>query len=457
MGIFSIFSKQARQNAKAAADIAAAQSTVSIQPASNRTPEQGIETPRPNAPPPNSTAMKIDAIESEMSSEFVYPTTILNTMLSDTAKNKKIVSAQNDQNAPGTTRKKDSLAADTKVGTIQVAISDTPAVVEEAALLFASSQSEIAEQLLEQAIEGDDLGGATASVWWMLLDLYRIDNKQQQFDDLSVNYAHKFESSPPAWDEQLTLSPHTDLQVQDLAIAAVSFSGKLDANVTKYLERAQKLAVSHPALRLEFTRITSVDAIGCGLLLRTLRKLQKSGIDLILVAPNQLTEAIRSILCIGRRDETAAPWLLLLEILHLLNNEQAFEDVSIDYSITFEVSPPPFIAPKSKVLVALDKNTLNQQSIKSREHFLMPILIEGRVDELLLKIKTYAINHNPTLIDCSRLIRIDFNAAGQLMNGLLPIIEQGRKIELHEVNHLVAALFKVMGLQDVISISTRKN
>ncbi|MEB0164656.1 STAS domain-containing protein, partial [Glaciimonas sp. CA11.2] len=204
-------------------------------------------------------------------------------------------------------------------------------------------------------------------------------------------------------------------------------------------------------------RITSVDAIGCGLLLRTLRKLQKSGIDLILVAPNQLTEAIRSILCIGRRDETAAPWLLLLEILHLLNNEQAFEDVSIDYSITFEVSPPPFIAPKSKVLVALDKNTLNQQSIKSREHFLMPILIEGRVDELLLKIKTYAINHNPTLIDCSRLIRIDFNAAGQLMNGLLPIIEQGRKIELHEVNHLVAALFKVMGLQDVISISTRKN
>ena len=121
MGIFSIFSKQARQNAKAAADIAAAQSTVSIQPASNRTPEQGIETPRPNAPPPNSTAMKIDAIESEMSSEFVYPTTILNTMLSDTAKNKKIVSAQNDQNAPGTTRKKDSLAADTKVGTIQVA------------------------------------------------------------------------------------------------------------------------------------------------------------------------------------------------------------------------------------------------------------------------------------------------------------------------------------------------
>lgn len=457
MGIFSIFSKQARQNAKAAADTAAAQSIVSIQPASDKTPEQGIETSRPNVPPPNSTAMKIDAIESEMSSEFVYPTTILNSILSETAKNKKIVSSRSDANAAGMARKNDSLVSDSRAGTIQVAISDTPAVVEEAALLFASSQSEIAEQLLEQAIEEDDLGGATASVWWMLLDLYRIDNKQQQFDDLSVNFAHKFESSPPAWDEQLTLNPHTDLHVQDSAIAAVSFSGKLDVNITKYLERAQKLAASHPALRLEFTRVTSVDAIGCGLLLRTLRKLQKSGIDLILVAPNQLTQAIRTILCIGRRDETAAPWLLLLEILHLLNNEQAFEDVSIDYSITFEVSPPPFIAPKSKVIVAFDKETMSQQSMKNREHFLMPILIEGRVDELLLQIQTYAINHNPTLIDCSRLIRVDFNAAGQLMNGLLPIIQQGLKIQFHEVNHLVAALFKVMGLQDVISISTRKN
>jgi ABC-type transporter Mla MlaB component len=88
---------------------------------------------------------------------------------------------------------------------------------------------------------------------------------------------------------------------------------------------------------------------------------------------------------------------------------------------------------------------------------MMPVLIEGRLEELLAQIQTHASSYNPTFIDCSRLIRVDFNAAGQLINGLLPLIGQGKKIEFHEVNHLVAALFKVMGLQDVVSIYPRKN
>ena len=470
MGIFSFFGKHARQNDKAVAvtETAADKSATSIQAVGGKTHEQGIEAARRNAPSLNSTAMKIDAIESEMSSEFVYPTTILNTMLSDAAKNKKDVSPQDDPNNVATSRKSalgvtgnSAASAGNRAGTIQVATSDMPAVIEEAALLFASAHSEVAEQLLEQAIEDDNLGNATANVWWMLLDLYRITNKHQQFDDLSVNYAHKFESSPPAWDEQLTLNPQTDIQLTEVAVPAVSFSGRLDTTITKHLERAEKLATRHPALRLEFKRVTSVDPVACGLLWQMLKKLQHSGIDLILVGPTELTDAIRAILCVGRRDETTAPWLLLLEVLHLLNDERAFEDVSIDYSITFEVSPPPFIPPKSKVIVASGIETPGdlprEQSMKNREHFRMPVLIEGSVNELLLQLQAYASSHNPTFIDCSRLIRMDFNAAGQLMNGLVPLINQGRKIEFHEVNHLVGALFKAMGMQDIVSIFLRKN
>ncbi|QRX83971.1 hypothetical protein [Glaciimonas sp. PAMC28666] len=470
MGIFSFFGKHARQNEKAAAviDTAADKSATSIQSVGGKTHEQGTEPGRRNAPALNSTAMKIDAIESEMSSEFVYPTTILNTMLSDAAINKKGVSPENEPNNAAAPRKSAMVAigspaasAANRGGTIQVAMSDMPAVIEEAALLFASAHSEVAEQLLEQAIEDDNLGNATANVWWMLLDLYRITNKPQQFDDLSVNYAHKFESSPPAWDEQLTLNPQTDLLLNEIAVPAVSFSGKLDDNISKHLERAEKLATKHPALRLEFKRVTSVDPIACGLLWQTLKKLQRSGIDLILVGPNELTDAIRAIVSVGRHEDTTAPWLLLLEILHLLNDESAFEDVSIDYSITFEVSPPPFIPPKSKVIVASGNETLadlpGEQSMKNRAHFRMPVLIEGNVNDLLLQLQAYASSHNPTFIDCSRLIRVDFNAAGQLMNGLVPLINQGRKIELHEVNHLVGALFKAMGMPEIVSISLRKN
>jgi hypothetical protein len=79
-------------------------------------------------------------------------------------------------------------------------------------------------------------------------------------------------------------------------------------------------------------------------LLRTLKNLKKTGHDLMLVGAQSLTDKIRAILQVGRRDETEAPWLLLLEILQLLHFEKAFEEASMDYCITFEVSPPSFEA-----------------------------------------------------------------------------------------------------------------
>lgn len=465
MGIFSFFCKRTRQKTKATAVSETANSSdISQQSVSAKTPEQVIAATRRSRPSINATAMKIDAIESEMSSEFIFPTTILNTMLSDTAKNRKGIIPQGEPNEPASARKiatNSNGKSGSRAGTIQVAISEMPAVIEEAALLFASAHSEIAEAVLKQAIEEDKLGTATANVWWMLLDLYRITNKPQQFDDLSVNYAQKFESSPPAWDEQLTLNPQTDIRSAEAAVPAVSFPSKLDANITKHLERAEKLAETHPALRLEFRRVTSIDPVACGLLWQMLKKLQQSGTNLILVGPDELTVAIRAIICVGRRDETTAPWSLLLEILLLLNDEQAFDDLSLDYSITFEISPPPFVPPKSKVTVASNQDITSdlsgEQLIKNHAHFLMPVLVEGPIDELVLQIEEYVLTHNPTLIDCSRLIRVDFNAAGQLMHALVPLISQGHNIAFHEVNHLVGALFKAMGLQDIASISMRKN
>jgi ABC-type transporter Mla MlaB component len=90
------------------------------------------------------------------------------------------------------------------------------------------------------------------------------------------------------------------------------------------------------------------------------------------------------------------------------------------------------------------------------DHFMMPLVVEGRTDQLLNGIKEYATNHNPAVIDCVRLSRVDFGAAGQLLSGLAPLAGNGRTIELINVNHLVAALFNVMGLRDIARILPRK-
>lgn len=305
--------------------------------------------------------------------------------------------------------------------------------------------------MLWVAVAEDSASTADRIAWWMLFDLYQVTGNQTQFENLSIEYASKFETSPPAWVTSSQSAAPAAPAARAGSTPAIAFSGRLDGQIIKLLERAQKLGESSPVLRLEFTRVTEVDPVGCGLLLRMLNKLQNSQHDLILVGASELLTKIRSILEVGRRDETEAPWLLLMEILRLLNQENDFEEASMDYCITFEVSPPAFVAPQNKVTTATDESGSFDLAADS---FMMPAVIEGRTEQLFTAITSFVSNHDPAILDCSRLNRVDFNAAGQLLTCLAPL--SGRAIELHHVNHLVAMLFQVMGLKDIVRIVPRK-
>jgi ABC-type transporter Mla MlaB component len=339
---------------------------------------------------------------------------------------------------------------DLRAGNVVVASSETHPVIEEAAVLFANEQNDLVEQMLLDAIHDTSLGEKSNIVWRMLFDLYQVTGKQEKFENLSIEFAAKFETSPPTWDDG---HPDLDNTVQPTsATPAITFSGKLDDSIVKQLERAHKLSEKNGVLRLEFARVTEVQPEGCELLLATLKKLQKSGFELILVGAPELAAKIRAMIETGRRDATDAPWLLLLEILQLLNREQEFEETSIDYCVTYEVSPPAFVAPK-KVSTAIE---LPKAQEAESEKFMMPAIIDGRSNALNV-INDYVNRHEHPVLDCKSLVRIDFSAAGQLLSMLAPIAGQGKTIELCHVSYLVAALFQVIGLREVVHIKLRKN
>lgn len=423
--------------------------------------------------------MKIDAIESEMSSEFVNVTTTqqLNTTTAPKtvqpppAKPKTAApppppakpAAEQKTPAPAATLQPLShefgttteflLGGQTAVGDIASPASEAAAVVEEAAIMYANGQSDLVEQMLRNAIEEDLLGDVTRTAWLMLFDLYLVSGKQQEFENLSIEYASKFETSPPTWTaSQQNAKPAA--APANATTPMVPFSGKLDSASIKLVDRAQKLSENFRSMRLEFVRVTGVDPDGCRLLLDLLTRLQKSGHDLILVGAPELAEKIRAIIEVGRRDDTEASWLLLLEILRLLNREKDFEEASIDYCVTFEVSPPAFVAPKNKVTTDTAEAPVGQTETEGLK---MPPVVEGRIDNLIVSIAAYSDEHNPAIIDCSQLIRVDFNAAGRLLTGLAPFCGIGKTIEFHHVNHLVAELFNVIGLKDLVRIVPRKN
>ena len=457
MGIFSLFGKKERQPSSNTAPDAPARKKRDEPLASNVNTgetlrEQQAEGQRKVA---RATALKIDAIESEMSSEFVHPSRPVRS--ANTRPTAVVPSADLPQENPAQPIPSaivNSMLSDTvfDAPVQNVVLEDVP-VFEEVAILFANGQNEMVESILQDAIENDSLGTAMLTAWAMLFDFYQINDDQAEFENLSIAYASRFETSPPAWMPSARRDIYAPVVARAAATPSVVFSGKLDVGIVKTLEKARALADKHAILRLEFVRVAEVDAIGCGLLLRVLKQLRKSELDLILVGALELVGKIRAILEVGRRDETEAPWLLLMELLELLNQESEFEEASIDYCVTFEVSPPAFVAPKNKVTTAMEESS---GSDGPADIFVMPAVIEGRIDALVTGLAAFAAEHNPANIDCTALGRVDVNAAGQLMAGLMPLAGDGRLIEFIHVNHLVAALFNVIGLRAIVQVKTRK-
>ncbi|HEU4777345.1 MAG TPA: STAS domain-containing protein [Telluria sp.] len=321
----------------------------------------------------------------------------------------------------------------------------TAPVIEEIAIMYANDQKEFAEQMLQEALR--DVGRTDRTVWWMLFDLYQVMGRQDDFDNVAIDYASQFETSPPTW------APPVVPGAEESNFAGVTptevFAGVLDAQVAPRLERLLQVAEENQVIRLEFGRIADVTPEGCQLMLDTLTTLRKRERELIVAGAAEFAELVRSTITIGQRDASEAPWMLLLALLQLMNREKDFEETAMDYCVTFELSPPSFEAPKH----VATSTTITAPT--RTECFMLPTVINSGANSLFDAIDAYAAQSPTLLIDCSRLARVDYGAASAMLNRLRPIAAQ-KKIEFRDMNHLVAALFKLLSFAEVARLFPHK-
>lgn len=392
------------------------------------------------------TALKIDAIETEMALDvFDAPRTRVIQKVADLS---SVI-----QGKPDSSDDLDFPSYAKTGATTQ--LSDTAALVQEAAILFANGQNTSVETILLSAIQEDQLDELTDAVWYMLLDFYQATNNRQKFDGLSMDYAHKFQASPVAWvdiDEASKKTEHLPPK------AGVLLAGVLDERITTQLERLKKLSEDNATVRLDVSRVTTITPMGCHLLLQALNDLKSTQYELVLIGALEVTEKIQAILQVGRRDETQAPWLLLLELLRILDRKQDFEEVGINFCITFEISPPSFETPSDKIAATTESTGASSETeMISSGFFMLPNVIEGNIDLLLDAINEYGLRHHVLIFGCVNLTRVSFDAAVQLLSRLTLLADQKKEIEFHQMTHLIAALFNVVGLNRIAKIIPRKS
>lgn len=320
------------------------------------------------------------------------------------------------------------------------------AMCEEAAVLYANGNVGDAEKVLDAALE-DPAGNAGEGLWMMLLDLYRLTGQRQRFESRVLDYATRFERSPPPWEDLSSQAARPRGEVVPL----INLSGVLNGQVVPQFQQVRVIGRKSGAIRIDLTRLRSVDDEGCKLFLQLLQELAAERVKVSVLKCGQLVNMLAGQIAPGRADNREI-WLLLLEMLQYAGEQERFEELAVNYAITFEESPPSW-APK--VQEAMTASTLEAIEEKVPEGFVLEGEITGSQADSIRKLAAYAAERQSVDVDCSQLRRVDFVSAGTLFNILATLQAQGKLVVLHKVNAMVGALLRVMGVDQVAQVMLR--
>jgi ABC-type transporter Mla MlaB component len=457
------------------ADIAEIHTELPQLPVDSKANPEAAFAPRMNAPmsvDPKALARaavaKIDAIESEMVEKYTGKKSP-NVAAAKVEGGPKVVGGL-PQNAlkpverssrmkgqPDLENPTDMLLGDSSLrDAMEIASSATAPAVEEAAVLYANGQTEAATDVILTAIREGSLGRSEFSGYHMLFDLLHLQGKKEDYDKHSLDFVVKFEQSPPGWTQRVAPRAQT---VAPGNMPQVVFKAALDASIVPQLERIKQLAAKHTALRLDFAQVKTADVVGCELLMRVLNAFAKAHHQMDMSGTDKLLAAVSGLIEKGRKDPSQAAWLLMLELHRIADRQEDFENLAIDYCVTYEVSPPSW-EPAPKNIRSSDPAPLTATTIVDNllpDEIVATGEIKGLGDSLIAQIDSALAMRNSVTVNCKTLERIEFGAAGNLLANLSRWAGQGKAVDFRNLNHLIAGLFVTLGIHQLAGVERRKS
>lgn len=325
-------------------------------------------------------------------------------------------------------------------GIIVEEASGTPqSAVDEAAIFYATGQTKAAETMLKTMLATDD-----RRAWHMLFDLYRIQRREKDFEQLALDYALRFETSPPVWQGMADAAPNpAQAQVFTITLPPLLNSGAVDTMRAELSPAPNGVAVC-----LDFSRIEMVDEAGAGACVKALeaarkakRKLQVSGVDRLIKLLHDLNRATNN---------RPAHWLFLLELYQLLGRQAEFEDMAVDYAVNFEVSPPSWVAVQAAELVQAPPPAPKGNGLTLSGE------ITPKNETALKQLELYAASHNDIVVDLSQVTRIDYACISDLISQFMHLLGSSKSVTLCGHNALIHELFRIMGIDQLVTLQPGK-
>jgi len=315
------------------------------------------------------------------------------------------------------------------------------AVLEDAALRYASGHAAKARELLEQGVQTDHDTKISPLAWLALFDLQQRAGDKAAFDQFALKYVVQFERSAPAWEAaEKPKGPR-------LVGAYIGLAGKLTAAAAAQLEGLKRaMAKQLPEARLDFMSVTGFDDEGAQLLAAALGEARRRKFPVQLQRVEKLKPMLEAAVRAGRAGGEG-PWLLSLELMQWSNAHAAFEDRAVEYAVTFELSPPSW-EPSVNATAAVETPPAESPDAGGAESDVLRWsgVLAGSAVPQLGRLSEFAPGHTVIPVDMSEVERIDFVCAGALLNTINRIEAQRKSVQIIGATPIVRVLLLLIGI-----------
>ena len=351
--------------------------------------------------------------------------------------------------------------------------------LDEAVIAFANADFEQCEQALTGLTGPAGARAQHAETWLVVFDLYRATGQQHKFESLALDYAQQFGWSAPQWFSMPRL-------VAEAASEDRPRSSRIEGQVgwvspdhidAEAVAKLASLSLQMPLPWVfDWSALRGIDAEACARLSELFRNWITQDLDMRWLGGERLFAVLSEAAPTGVRDSDPAFWQVRLDALRMTNRPDQFDEAAIDYCVTYEVSPPSWEPARCQVRVSgAGSTTLSPPlSVVSdvSTSFLESRLTEdtGTVQVGTVELSGQLVGDiGPTLkkmdaelgmasivnVSCARLIRVDFIAAGDLLNWVLARRGENRSVRFVEAHRMVALFFGAMGINEHAKVKIR--
>ena len=356
--------------------------------------------------------------------------------------------------------------------------------LEEAAIRFANGDDDGAEAGLLEVLSPQGTRINHDETWLTLFDLYRATGQLDRYEAAAIEFAGRFARSAPQW----VSLPDAVSRMNAPAAAAPPLNQQIADWTSPATFGTQTLAALNAALakaaqpwRLNWSKLSTVEDGALEGLAKLFTQWASQPVQLRFIGSANLYNVVRNGTPSGDKTSNPAWWRLRMEMLRVTHQPDEFELVALDYCVTYEVSPPSWESARTEFkplqndgsyisghtivgdafhdsmatghLSMMGDSQMAQISNVSTVELAGQIL--GDAAEAVAMLDAKLAGADVMIISCDRLIRIDFSAAGTLLNWVSSRQAEGREVQFIHVQRLVAGFFNVVGISEHAKVVAR--